>query len=86
MCDGCGTPAVRGNRHIKEGRQGVRPDPGKRQEAHHLDGDDVGAMTNQILALCEHLVEQKVTCVVMEATGDYWKPFVRHEALEIEWG
>jgi transposase len=34
-----------------------------------------GAMTNQILALREHLLEQKVTCVVMEATGDYWKPY-----------
>jgi len=45
-----------------------------------------GAMTNQILALREHLLAEKVTCVVMEATGDYWKPFVRHEALEIEWG
>jgi transposase len=32
-------------------------------------------MTDQILALREHLIEQKVTCVVMEATGDYWKPF-----------
>ncbi len=34
-----------------------------------------GATTNQILALREHLVAEKVTCVVMEATGDYWKPF-----------
>ncbi|KAF0959230.1 hypothetical protein MLGJGCBP_07664 [Rhodococcus sp. T7] len=34
-----------------------------------------GAMTNQILALREHLVEQQVTCVVMEATGNYWKPY-----------
>ncbi len=34
-----------------------------------------GSMTNQILALRDHLVAQKVTCVVMEATGDYWKPF-----------
>jgi len=34
-----------------------------------------GSMTNRILALREHLVEQRVTCVVMEATGDYWKPF-----------
>ena len=32
-------------------------------------------MTNQILALREHLVAEQVTCVVMEATGDYWKPF-----------
>jgi len=33
------------------------------------------SMTGQILALREHLVEQQVTLVVMEATGDYWKPF-----------
>lgn len=33
------------------------------------------SMTTQILALGEHLAEQQVTCVVMEATGDYWKPF-----------
>lgn len=34
-----------------------------------------GSMTSQILALREHLVEQQVSCVVMEATSDYWKPF-----------
>lgn len=34
-----------------------------------------GSMTNQILALGDDLVEQRVTCVVMEATSDYWKPF-----------
>lgn len=34
-----------------------------------------GSMTSQILALRDHLAEQQVTCVVMEATGDYWKPF-----------
>ena len=34
-----------------------------------------GAMTNQILALRDHLVEAAVTLVVMEATSDYWKPF-----------
>ncbi len=34
-----------------------------------------GAMTNQILALREHLAEQQVTVVVMEATSDYWRPF-----------
>lgn len=33
------------------------------------------AMTNSILALREHLVAEGVTCVVMEATSDYWKPF-----------
>ena len=34
-----------------------------------------GATTLRILALRQHLAEQRVTCVVMEATGDYWKPF-----------
>ena len=32
-------------------------------------------MTNQILALRDHLVEQKVTVVVMESTSNYWRPF-----------
>jgi transposase len=34
-----------------------------------------GSMTGQVLALRDHLVEQRITCAVMEATGDYWKPF-----------
>ena len=34
-----------------------------------------GAVTNQILALRDHLVAEEVTLVVMEATSDYWKPF-----------
>ena len=29
----------------------------------------------QILALREHLLAEKVTCVVIESTSDYWKPF-----------
>src|SRR6476620_4574452 len=32
-------------------------------------------MSNQILALRDHLLDAKVTCVVIEATSDYWKPF-----------
>lgn len=35
----------------------------------------MGATTNSILALREHLITEAVTCVVMEATSDYWKPF-----------
>lgn len=44
-----------------------------------------GAMTNQILALREHLLERKVTCVVMEATSNYWRPFyyLLEELLEV---
>jgi transposase len=34
-----------------------------------------GAMSSQILALRDYLVAEKVTCVVMESTGDYWRPF-----------
>jgi transposase len=34
-----------------------------------------GSVTNQVLALREHLIAAQVTLVVMEATGDYWKPF-----------
>ena len=34
-----------------------------------------GSVTNQILALRDHLIEQRVTLVVIEATSDYWKPF-----------
>ena len=34
-----------------------------------------GSTTNQILALRQHLLAEHVSCVVMEATGDYWKPF-----------
>jgi predicted alpha/beta hydrolase len=33
------------------------------------------SMTGQILALRDHLIAEQVTCVVMEATGAYWKPF-----------
>jgi transposase len=31
--------------------------------------------TKAILALREHLIAEQVSLVVMEATGDYWKPF-----------
>lgn len=34
-----------------------------------------GSVTNQVLLLREHLIAQGVTLVVMESTGDYWKPF-----------
>ena len=34
-----------------------------------------GAVTSQVLALRDHLIGEQVTLVVLEATGDYWKPF-----------
>jgi transposase len=33
------------------------------------------ATTNAILALREHLISEQLSLVVLEATGDYWKPF-----------
>ena len=33
------------------------------------------SMTSQILALREHLIAERITCVVIESTSDY----VRHE-------
>lgn len=44
-----------------------------------------GATTSQILALREHLVAAKITCVVIESTSDYWKPFyyLLDDALEV---
>lgn len=34
-----------------------------------------GSTTGQVLQLREHLMAERVSCVVMEATSDYWKPF-----------
>jgi transposase len=45
-----------------------------------------GAVTNQVLALCDHLIAEQVTLVVMEATSDYWKPFfylLEHGPFEV---
>jgi len=33
------------------------------------------ALSSQILVLADHLLDEQVSLVVMEATGDYWKPF-----------
>ncbi|BBZ48683.1 hypothetical protein MHEI_05680 [Mycobacterium heidelbergense] len=35
----------------------------------------MGSTTSQILALREHLLAEQVSCVVIESTSDYWKPF-----------
>jgi transposase len=34
-----------------------------------------GATTSQILTLRDHLIAAKVSCVVIESTSDYWRPF-----------
>lgn len=49
--------------------------PGKRAGTFTTKVTTWGATTNQILALREMLIAEKVTTVVMESTSDYWKPF-----------
>ena len=49
---------------------------GRREEV-----NEFRTTTSQLLLLAEWLVERQVTLVGMEATGVYWKPVVRHEAL-----
>jgi transposase len=49
--------------------------PGKRRGTFTSEVTTWGATTNQVLALREFLLAAQVTAVVMEATGDYWKPF-----------
>ena len=49
--------------------------PGERKGNYASEVRTWGSTTGEILALREFLIEQGVTTVVMEATGDYWKPF-----------
>ena len=37
---------------------------------------DCGSMTREILQLRQYLVAERVTCIVMEATSDYWNPTI----------
>lgn len=43
------------------------------------------SMAGSVLELKEYLLAQEVSCVVMEATGDYWRPFyyVLEEGLNV---
>lgn len=49
--------------------------PGGRGGRYRNEVTTFGSMTGQILKLRAFLLEQQVTLVVMESTGDYWKPF-----------
>jgi transposase len=49
--------------------------PGKRRGSYVKPVSSFGSVTAEVLRLRDHLIETKVTLVVMEATGDYWKPF-----------
>ena len=49
------------------------PVPGRRRTVETVT--TWGSITNQVLALRDHLVAERLTCGVLETTGDYWKPF-----------
>ena len=49
--------------------------PGKRAGTFQTTVTTWGATTARVLELVDFLEAQRVTTVVMEATGDYWKPF-----------
>jgi transposase len=51
--------------------------PGRRLQ----EVDTYPTMTRALLVMADRLAGLGVTRVVMEATSDYWKPVVRHEAL-----
>lgn len=60
--------------------------PGTRTGSFSKSVTTFGATTNEILRLRRELENAAVTIVVMEATGDYWKPFyyLLSETLTVE--
>lgn len=60
--------------------------PGTRTGAFSKTVTTYGATTNEVLRLRRDLENWGVTIVVMEATGDYWKPFyfLLEETLNVE--
>ena len=60
--------------------------PGTRAGTFSKTVTTYGATTNEIVRLRRDLEEAAVTVVVMEATGDYWKPFyfLLAESLNVE--
>ena len=48
--------------------------PGARANQRHTEVRTFATTTNALLELRDWLIEQRVTLVAMEATGDYWRP------------
>jgi len=49
--------------------------PGRRAGSYAKTTATFGSVTADIMGLRQYLIEARVTLVVMEASGDYWKPF-----------
>jgi transposase len=54
--------------------------PGPHGEGRHRETRTFASFTGQIEAMADWFAAEGVAEVVMEATGSYWKPVVRHEA------
>jgi transposase len=48
--------------------------PGARANQRHAEVRTFATTTNALLELRDWLIEQGVTLIAMEATGDYWRP------------
>jgi transposase len=60
--------------------------PGKRRNQRHTEVRTFATTTNELLAVRDWLTAEKVTLVVMEATGDYWRApyYLLEDALNVE--
>jgi transposase len=60
--------------------------PGKRRNTRHTEVRTFTTMTNSLLAMRDWLIAERVSLVVMEATGDYWRsPFyLLEDVLNVE--
>jgi transposase len=60
--------------------------PGKRRNQRHTEVRTFATTTNDLLALRDWLVAEKVSLVVMEATGDYWRApyYLLEDALNVQ--
>jgi transposase len=58
----------------KDAKVGIRIQ-GHGRRATSMTVSTWGSTTTEILALREHLIAAQVSCVVIESTSDYWKPF-----------
>ena len=53
----------------------MRADSSRGRKATSSEVTTWTSMTGSILALREHLIAERVTCVVIESTAASWKPF-----------
>ena len=60
--------------------------PGRRRNQRHTEVRTFATTTNDLLAMRDWLVAEQVSLVVMEGTGDYWRPpyYLLEDALNVE--